>query len=150
MCFFSSSSTPVLLISLIVANLISQQHLVLVCFSNGPLFKHLLASPSVDFPHVDSCQSMCVNTLVFTSNFLVGEARLFPLLWTVPSSEAGVPEYQGISVFSHITTAQRPQSMDFPAHQPWHCPHTEAGLGLQEAGRVLAKRLGFGVIHTWI
>lgn len=73
------------MISLIVANLISQQHLVLVCLSNGPLFKHLLASPSVDFPHVDSCQSMCVNTLVFTSNFLVGEASCSPYCGRCPA-----------------------------------------------------------------
>lgn len=58
-CFFPSPSTLVLRISLMVASLISQPHLVSACFSNGPLFKHLFTSPSADFPQVDSCQSMC-------------------------------------------------------------------------------------------
>ena len=48
-CFSSFLSALLLMISLSLANLISQQYLVFVCLSAGPLFNYLLTHPSADF-----------------------------------------------------------------------------------------------------
>lgn len=48
-CFSSFLSALLLVISLSLANLISQQYVVLVCLSARPLFNYLLTHPSADF-----------------------------------------------------------------------------------------------------
>lgn len=141
--FSSFLSALLLMISLSLANLISQQYLVLVCLSARPLFDYLLTHPSTDFPCADSYWS--VNTIVFMSSFLVGKARLVSLLWAQPCAflTAGTS-------FPHITVAQRPQSCPSSPQAWYHHHHPQAGLRLQEAGGVLAGSLGLRVCQTWV
>lgn len=105
------------MISLIVADLISQQYLVLVCLSDEPLFNHA---------HAPICRLLLqwipvrvyVDNLVFLSNFLVSEGRLFPLPWEVLCSAPGVSGCQGASVFLVAALHLNYGSPEAPEHDP--------------------------------
>lgn len=117
LCFCPTSLTSVLMISLIVADLISQQYLVLVCLSDEPLFNHA---------HAPICRLLLqwipvrvyVDNLVFLSNFLVSEGRLFPLPWEVLCSAPGVSGCQGASVFLVAALHLNYGSPEAPEHDP--------------------------------